>query len=156
MISFDSSTNSTGYSIYVNGKYKESGVINKKDIKDSIKRINDMISEIYKIIDSESPNIIVWETPVMVNANPETQRTLDYIVGSILGKCIQDNIFYYSYRPSEWRNIIKNKDEKLPRKRTELKIWGKGKVKDMFDLDIDCDDITDSILLGQAYIKMFS
>lgn len=154
-ISFDSSTQSTGYSIYINGEYKSNGLIDKKKIKDTQDRIHRMIKDIYDVIDSENPDIVIWEVPVMVNANPETQRTLDFICGSILGKCVSNDIFYYSFRPSEWRNVVKD-NEKLPRKRDELKLWGKSKVEDLFGLSIDCDDVTDAILIGYAYMKKFS
>lgn len=155
-ISFDSSTNSTGYSIFINGEYISNGVICYSNIKDSYNRIGSMIKDIYNVINNQKPNIVVWETPVMVNSNPETQRLLDYIAGSILGKCVENNIFHYSFRPSEWRNLIKDKDEKLPRKRDELKEWGKEKVQKLFNVSVEIDDISDAMLIGQAYIKKFS
>jgi len=154
-ISFDSSTTSTGYTVFIDGVFSYCNVIDKKKIKKSEDRVNEMISSIYKVIEKEKPDICVWETPAGVK-NPETQRNLNMIIGAILGKCLEQNIFHTSFRPSEWRKLINVTNEKLPRKREELKQWGINKVKELFDLDIDIDDVSDSILIGQAYINKFS
>lgn len=154
-ISFDTSTNSTGYSIFINGEYISSGLIKVDCIKNTNDRMIEMIKQIYLIIDCENPDICVWETPV-VSRNAQAQRNLTMITGSILGKCIEKNIYSYSFRPTEWRKLVSENEEKLPRKRDELKKWGKGKVKSLFNVDTEIDDISDAILIGLAYIKQFS
>lgn len=153
-ISFDTSTNSTGYAVFIDGKYERYGLIDVKDVKDTQGRMSEMIKQIYHIIDCEYPDICIWEVPV-VSRNVQAQRNLTMITGAIFGKCIENDIFCYSFRPTEWRKLVSKKDEKLPRKRDELKEWGKEKVKNLFGIDIDIDDITDAILVGFAYMNKF-
>ena len=112
-----------------------------------------MISQIYQLIASENPQIIITETTVVVR-NVEAQRNLTLILGAIMGKCVEKHIAYDSLRPTEWRKIIKNVDEKLPRKREELKQWGKEKVFELYGKDIESDDISDAILIGRAYCNL--
>jgi Holliday junction resolvasome RuvABC endonuclease subunit len=155
LISFDSSTKSTGYSIFINGIFKYKAFIDHGDIKDGQERLAAMMKDICKVIDEQVPDIVTWETPV-VPRNPQTQRDLSMLTGAIMGKCVENNIFYYPFRPTEWRKIVSNDGEKLPRKREELKPWGKNKVKDLFGINVENDDESDSILIGQAYVNKFS
>ena len=154
LISIDSSTKSTGYSLFVNGKFKYKCRIDHSDVKDGQTRLAEMMRALNKIIDEQLPDIVVWETPVVIR-NPQTQRDLSMLAGSIMGKCVDMNIFYYQFRPTEWRKLVSDKDEKLPRKRDELKEWGKLKVKELFNIDVESDDESDSMLIGQAYINIW-
>lgn len=43
IISLDTSSSSTGWAIFINGKYKSSGVIDLKDIKDTNVRLKTMV-----------------------------------------------------------------------------------------------------------------
>ena len=43
---------------------------------------------------------------------------------------------------------MRGDDEKLPRKREELKIWSIDKVSELFDINDISDDISDAILIG--------
>ena len=113
----------------------------------------EMIKQIYNILEIEKPDIVIAETTVVLR-NAEAQRNLTYILGAIIGKCVEESIAYDSFRPTEWRNKVKNKDEKIPRKREELKAWGKEKVFELYGKEIESDDIADSILLGRAYCNL--
>ena len=152
MLTFDSSTTSTGWSLYVNGVLKEYAVLSFSDIKDIEKRLTKMINEVYSLINSVEPLIIVTELTA-VPKNAHTQRVLTLLLGAIQGKCVEKNIAYYSFRPTEWRKKIS--EEKKPRKREELKVWSKNKVKEIFNIEDINDDVSDAILLGQAYINLF-
>ena len=46
-------------------------------------------------------------------------------------------------------------NEKLPRKRDELKAWSKRKVLEKYNITDINDDVSDAILVGQAYINKF-
>ena len=153
LISLDTSTSKTGYAIYLDGEYQESGIIDCSENKVIRTRINEMIAQLYELIERENPQIIVMETTV-VTRNIEAQRNLTFILGAIMGKCVEKKIAYDSLRPTEWRNKVKNKDEKLPRKRDELKIWGRDKVFELYGKDIESDDISDAILIGRAYCNL--
>ena len=155
LISLDTSTSSTGYAVYISGKLHRYDLIDFKRIKNTDERIKEMILKIYEIIETEKPQIIVVEMTV-VTRNAQTQRNLTMILGAIQGKCLENNIFFSLLRPTEWRKLVNNEKEKLPRKREELKQWSKQKVSDILGINDINDDISDAILIGQAYINRFT
>lgn len=152
LMAIDSSTTSTGFSIFTNKKLIDYGCIELKKIQNTDKRIKKMVMEIYGLIKKYDPKIIITEMTV-VTRNAQAQRNLTMILGAIYGYCIQNDITYISFRPTEWRKLISK--EKKPRKRDELKLWSKQKVNDIFGINKINDDISDAILLGQSYINMF-
>ena len=151
----DTSTSSTGYAVYISGKLHRYDLIDFKRIKNTDERIKEMILKIYEIIETEKPQIIVAEMTV-VTRNAQTQRNLTMILGAIQGKCLENNIFFSLLRPTEWRKLVNNEKEKLPRKREELKQWSKQKASDILGINDINDDISDAILIGQAYINRFT
>ena len=151
----DTSTSSTGYAVYISGKLHRYDLIDFKRIKNTDERIKEMILKIYEIIETENPQIIVAEMTV-VTRNAQAQRNLTMILGAIQGKCLENNIFFSLLRPTEWRKLVNNEKEKLPRKREELKQWSKQKVSDILGINDINDDISDAILIGQAYINRFT
>ena len=155
LLSLDTSTKDTGIGIFENGKFSRSQVIDVSKVKDSTIRMNEMISSLYHLFDELKPAIIVAElTSVM--RNPDTQRKLTMVLGAIMGKCIDMKCPYYFYRPSEWRSIIKDKGEKLPRKREELKQWAIEKCHKLGYENVIDDNEAEAILIGYAYIKQMS
>ena len=155
LISLDTSTSSTGYAVYISGKLHRYDLIDFKRIKNTDERIKEMILKIYEIIETEKPQIIVAEMTV-VTRNAQSQRNLTMILGAIQGKCLENNIFFSLLRPTEWRKLVNNEKEKLPRKKEELKQWSKQKVSDILGINDINDDISDAILIGQAYINRFT
>ena len=155
LISLDTSTSSTGYAVYISGKLHRYDLIDFKRIKNTDERIKEMILKIYEIIETEKPQIIVAEMTV-VTRNAQSQRNLTMILGAIQGTCLENNIFFSLLRPTEWRKLVNNEKEKLPRKREELKQWSKQKVSDILGINDINDDISDAILIGQAYINRFT
>lgn len=155
LISLDTSTSSTGYAVYISGKLHRYDLIDFKRIKNTDERIKEMILKIYEIIETEKPQIIVAEMTV-VTRNAQAQRNLTMILGAIQGKCLENNIFFSLLRPTEWRKLVNNEKEKLPRKREELKQWSKQKVSDILGINDINDDVSDAILIGQAYINRFT
>ena len=155
LMSIDSSTNTTGYAFFINGILKSYSTCDYSYIKNTQKRIDNMILFICEMIEDERPDIVVTELTV-VNRNAEAQRNLTMILGAIRYKCLELKIEYYSLRPTEWRKLIKNKDEKIPRKREELKRWSINKIKDFYNIETTSDDLSDAILIGQGYINSFN
>ena len=153
LISFDTSSKSTGYCIYVDGALSRYGRFDQSRIILMTERLEPMVKSILELIETEKPNIVVVET-TSVNRNAQTQRFLTMIIGAIYGKCVAEDIFYCGLRPQEWRSMISR--EPRPKKRDELKEWGKQKVKELYGLEIEIDDISDAILIGRAYINKYS
>lgn len=155
LISMDTSSNSTGVAIFVDGKLSRHFLIDLKRIKNTDERIAEMIKQIYKVIEEESPDIIVTELTV-VTRNAQAQRNLTMILGAIYGKCIENNICHYSFRPTEWRSLIDTTKKPKGRKREDYKEWSMELVRDFYKLDYLNDDISDAILIGRAYVNKFS
>ena len=155
LISMDTSSNSTGIAIFIDGKLSRHFLIDLKKIKSTDERIEEMIKQIYKLIEAESPDIIVTELTV-VTRNAQAQRNLTMILGTIYGKCIENNIWYHSFRPTEWRSLIDTTKKPKGRKREDYKEWSMELVRDFYKLECLNDDISDAILIGQAYVNKFS
>ena len=151
LLALDTSTSSTGWAYFENGKYVVSDVISIKNQKDTDLRMEQMISEIYRLIQCYSPTVVVTEMTVVVR-NPAVQRMLTMILGAVYGNCVVNDIDYYSLRPTEWRKLID--PGKKPKKRDELKEWSKQKVFELYGIDNVTDDVSDAILIGQAYVNM--
>lgn len=148
LLSFDSSTKSTGYAIFTNGNYTKSGRIDFSKEKIMFDRTVLMIEQILKLLDEYKPDIVVWETPHYYR-DPETHLCLGIIIGAIIGYCVKTNTFYCPFRASEWRKYI----GKHPTKRDEVKLWGIEKVKELYGIEVEKDDESDAILIGRAYVN---
>ena len=155
LISMDTSSNSTGVAIFVDGVLSRHFLIDLKKIKNTDERIKEMIKQIYKIIEDEKPDIIVTELTV-VTRNAQAPRNLTMILGAIYGKCIENNIWYHSFRPTEWRSLVSTDKKPVGRKREDYKNWSLDIVNSTYKLNIENDDISDAILIGQSYCNKFS
>lgn len=154
LIGLDTSTSSTGFSIFENGELLSYFSIENENKKaTSEEKFNEMTRRVFEKLNECSPAIVVCELTSMTR-NAMTQRTLTLLLGAVKGWCISNNIHCHFFRASEWRKLVKEKDEKLPRKRVELKQWSIDKIRLLFDIEVKNDDISDAILIGQAYINM--
>lgn len=153
ILSLDTSTKVTGYAVYNDGELVRYSSIDKSEIKDGDVRLRLMISELITLVEREAPDAVVVEETV-VTRNPQTQRILSMILGVVLGVCVSYNFNYCALRPTQWRKAVRGDDEKLPRKRDELKKWSINKVDELFGIQDIGDDVSDAILIGQAFINM--
>ena len=153
ILSLDTSSKVTGYAVFNDSKLIRYSSIDKSDIKNSDDRMQDMVRCLIILIEREAPDIVVIEETV-VTRNPQTQRMLSMILGAVFGACVSNHFNYCSLRPTQWRKAVRSDDEKLPRKRDELKLWSISKVAELFDINDVSDDISDAILIGQAFINI--
>ena len=153
ILSLDTSSKVTGYAVFNNGKLIRYSSIDKSDIKNSDERMQDMVRCLIILIEREAPDVVVVEETV-VTRNPQTQRMLSMILGAVFGTCVNNHFNYCSLRPTQWRKVVRGDDEKLPKKREELKLWSISKVAELFDINDISDDISDAILIGQAFINI--
>lgn len=158
LISLDTSSSKTGWAIFENAEYKESGVINldtnecKKKYKgNSDKRIEDMCLSVIKLLKENKPDIIVIEK-LNVGRNMVAVRALSKIIGVVYCYSILHDCFYYEIQPSQWRSKLGMQSSK--RKREEYKQLSINYIKENLNKDVS-DDEADSICAGIGYIKMF-
>lgn len=152
LLSLDTSTTSTGWAVFQNGIYQDSGVIDEfKKEKNGYKRLGLMVKKLLMYIEQLNPDIIVIEKDV-VFGNMKVIDMLMKIIGAVYGFCLKNEITYYEFAPSEWRKYVKL--QAFGRKRTEFKQASIKYVKDNFDKEVN-DDEADAICVGIAYCKKF-
>lgn len=152
MVSLDTASTKSGWSYWENGKLIDYGVIDYSKEEDAEIRLEDMCIALVEILNKYKPQIVAIEMTV-VERNAHTQRTLSEIVGVVRGWVLCNYAEITCLRPSEWRKLVCNQDEKAPMKRAECKEWSKNKVKQLYQID-GGDDQSDSILIGLARINL--
>lgn len=149
MISIDSSTKSSGISIWEDGNLISTRGVSLNEGNMDI-RLPKMIQEIYAILDIEKPDMIWLEEAVVVR-NAQTQRFLVRLQGAIQGWCVVHNCEFNTIRPTQWRKYCSCE---FKGKRDELKKQSIQYVKDKYNIDCN-DDIADSICIGEAIFAMY-
>ena len=167
LLSLDTSSTKTGWAIFKNGIYQESGVLDWNHIKDTEERLIIMYIDIIQHIQKYEPDILVIEKDIVGSGkrqNMSTINTLIKLIGGIWAYCIQLNmdttmnvldgdfkIFYVEYTPSEWRHLVGIKECK----RDDCKLASIERIKDIYNLNVD-DNEADAINIGEAYINEWS
>ncbi len=154
MVSLDTSSTITGYAYWENARLKESGILYHDNEKNTLIRIEDMTIDIIDKLKSFKPDIVVIEQPPFCNS-PKTCVMLAEIVGCAKGYAISTGADYVEYSPSEWRKLIADVGEIIPRKRDEAKRWDITKAENIFHKLMEDDNEADAILIGLARIRQF-
>ena len=93
VLAFDTSTKKTGWALFINGKYAESGLIDLSKNKNVEERIKKMCLTITTLIFDKSPDhVVIEELPSTRNA--DTVRKLSRIIGAVYYYCISKDIDY--------------------------------------------------------------
>jgi Holliday junction resolvasome RuvABC endonuclease subunit len=153
VIAFDQSTKISAYSVFVSGKYVESGIIDLHKMKDTSERIRAMGVELGKTIEKYSPDVVVIEE-VAQQSNPLTLKLLARIQGVIIGFCAAHNIETYILEPSKWRSTLHFKQGSKV-KREELKQQSIDYVKNVYGLELS-EDSCEAICINEAAHKIFN
>lgn len=154
MISLDTSTTKSGWAYYENGLLANSGIIDLSKEKDSLIRVEDMIMNLYALLNKYKPDIVVIETPPYIK-DAKCLINLAEITGAVRGWAT-DKAEFIEYMPQQWRSLIKSDDDVLPRKRSDCKAWDLYKVRTVFGIENIGDDEADAILIGLARINHLS
>ena len=150
MISLDTSTANSGVAIWKNGVLDNCFSF-KKPAKEAPGN-SWMTTQLFDLFNRINPDIIILEAVNVMN-NMKTMTELVTLIGRIQGFCIAKDIFYDDMGPNKWRKLI-SPDEVIPRKRAETKPWAIKKVKELFHITEEDDNICEAILIGQAYINL--
>ena len=153
LLALDTSVRDTGYSLFENGILVDYG--NLTVSKTECPKINIMTKKIGDLLNRIKPDIVVVENTVVLR-NARIQRELTMILGGIYFWAINHNKFFYTFNPSEWRKLVKDNDEDVPKRRTELKQWSLIKASLIANTNITNDNSSDAILIGQAYCNQFN
>lgn len=154
VVSFDQSTRCSGYAVFEDGEYIESGIVDMSKSKlETDKRSFEMAKELWKIIKKYKPDEIVLEN-VQQQSNPATMIVLARLAGMIIGYAEAHNVHVHILLPSQWRKAL-GYSQGAKVKRQELKQQSIDYVKENFGLDLP-EDQCEAIAEGVAAHKIFN
>ena len=145
-VSIDASTTCSGWSVFENGKYIDSGFIDLRKDRDQEHRVYEMASKIGQIIDSNKPDVVFIED-TMMNSNTATLKLLASLGGAIKFFCYSHNYKFESIMPSTWRSILGIQIKGA--KRQELKNKALSLINDQLGLMLE-EDQCEATCLGLA------
>ena len=151
-VSCDTSTNNSALTLFVNGKYKKHKLISKDKIKNTFQRMNEMIKEIFDLLNEWKPDILWIEHPQGHGSNVDMVGKLCEILGAVRMWCLIHNCEYNEITPSQWRKYAGIQQGR--KKRAELKQASIDYIKEKLGID-EGDDVADSIALGYAVLHYF-
>lgn len=151
LMSIDESSVMTGCALFKNGELSDYCVINKKGIKDSETRLNEMCKDILKTMKKWKPDSVYIEHPQGGGGNVLTVSLLSEIIGVARGYAVEHNCEFVEIVPSKWRKMLGFK-QGGGKKRAELKAMSIEYVKDRYGIDAS-DDLADAICIGAAIIN---
>lgn len=153
VLAFDQSTRVTGYSVFENGKYVKSGVIDLHKITDTDERSKQMGLEICKLIEEHKPDEMVIEE-VAMQSNADTLKKLARIQGMAIGFATAHNIPTHILEPSRWRRALHF--EQGPKvKRAQLKQQSRDFVKNVLGLEIKSEDENEATAINDAAHRIY-
>ena len=153
ILSMDQSTRITGWSLFDNGKYVKSGVIDLHKITDTHERSKQMGLEICKLIEEHKPSEMVIEE-VAMQSNVDTLKKLARIQGMAIGFATAHNIPTHILEPSRWRSALHF--EQGPKvKRAQLKQQSCDFVKNVLGLDIKSEDENEATAINDAAHRIY-
>lgn len=144
----DSATKKTGISLFIDGRYETSTLIDVSSISvKPNKRINEMILNIVTKLTEYKPDCVYIEDSYMAN-NIQTTKELSYIIGAVRLFCLEHKIAYHLLMPSSWRSTIGI--QKKGEKRSNYKKLCLLYVRKKYNVNAVTDDVSDSICIGEA------
>ena len=153
VVSMDQSTRLSGYAVFDDGKYVESGVIDMSKSKlETDKRSFEMAKELWRIIKKYKPQYLILED-VQQQSNPKTVIILARLAGMIIGYAEAHNIRVHILLPSQWRKVL-GYSQGAKIKRQELKQQSIDYVKNNLGLDLS-EDEAEAVAEGYAAHKIF-
>jgi Holliday junction resolvasome RuvABC endonuclease subunit len=149
----DQSTRVTGWSVFNDGQYVKSGVIDLHLIKDTDERSRQMGLEICKVIENCEPNEMVIEE-VAMQSNVDTLKKLARIQGMAIGFATAHGIPTHIVEPSKWRSAL-NFSQGPKVKREQLKQQSRDFVKDVLGLSIKSEDENEATAINEAAHRIY-
>jgi Holliday junction resolvasome RuvABC endonuclease subunit len=154
VLAFDQSTRCSGYAMFEDGEYIESGIIDMSKSKlETDKRSFEMAKALWKIINKYKPEILVIED-VQQQSNAKTMIVLARLAGMIIGYAEAHKVQVHIITPSQWRSMLKFKLG-AGVKRQELKQQSIDYVKETYGINVS-EDEAEAIALGAGAHKKYN
>ena len=152
VISLDQASLISGWSIFENGNYVDSGVITKDKKIPIIRRVPQMAKAICDKIQMSNVDEVVIEG-IQNQGSIKTTLDLARLQGGIMMWCEINKKPLHILSPSEWRSALKFQLG-AKTKRDELKIQAEDYVSEHYKLDINTDE-AEAICINAAAHKIF-
>lgn len=153
ILALDQSTKITGYSVFEDGRYLNSGVIDLGKNKNTEERTKQMGLDICKKISESTVDAVIIEN-IQNQSNTATVILLARLQGIILGYCHAHNIRTEILSPSQWRSALHyHQGPKV--KREELKQQSLDYVKEHLDLNNCSEDQAEACCINIAAHKIY-
>jgi Holliday junction resolvasome RuvABC endonuclease subunit len=153
ILAFDQSTKITGWSLFIDGEYVDSGVIDLSKNTNTEERSKKMGLAICKIIADNKPNAVIIEE-VAMQSNAQTLKLLARIQGVAIGFCAAHDIELHILGPSKWRSSL-GFTQGSKTKREQLKQQSRDFIKNVFDLNIKSEDENEAIAINEAAHRIY-
>ena len=149
----DQSTRVSGYCLFEDGKYVESGVIDmSKSSLDTPERLFEMAKALWKVIEKYKPDHLVIEDTQQQN-NVKTVIILARLQGMIIGYAEAHEIKVHILLPTAWRKAL-NYVQGPKVKRAELKQQSADYVKKQYGFDLS-EDENEALCINEAAHKIY-
>ncbi len=154
ILSFDQSSNLSGFCLSQDGEIITHGVIDKHKNKDIDSRIEEMGLAICAKIKELQPDLVAAED-IQNQSNTKTVIYLARLQGCIILYCASKKIPLKILHPTEWRKVL-NYRQGPKVKRTELKEQSRAYVKNHLGLDIESEDENEAVCINVAAQKLYN
>jgi Holliday junction resolvasome RuvABC endonuclease subunit len=152
IISLDQASLISGWCIFEDGVYIDSGIITKNKKIPIIQRVPQMAQAICEKIETSNADVVVIEG-IQNQGSIKTTLDLARLQGGIMMWCEINHKPLYILSPSEWRSALKFKLG-AKTKRDELKVQAENYVSEHYNLDINTDE-SEAICINVAAQKIF-
>lgn len=154
ILSFDQASINTGWSLFENGNYVDSGVIHRDEKEKIETRIVNMGLAICAKIKEIRPDIAIIED-VQSQSNAKTVIQLARLQGGIMLYCASKKIRLEILHPTTWRAELEYKQGSKV-KREELKAQSAEYVKKHLGFDNFSEDQNEACCIGLAANKLYT
>ncbi len=145
-VSIDASTTCSGWAVFNDGKYVDSGFIDLHKDKNQEHRVYEMTTQLGYVISANEPDVVFIED-TMMSSNAATLKLLASLGGAIKFFCYSNNYEFESVMPSVWRAILGIQSART--KRAELKNKALNLVNEQLGLLLE-EDQAEACALGLA------
>ena len=151
ILSFDQASVITGWALFDDGKYIESGVIKKRKDMPISERVPAMALAICSKIKEVKPDVVAIED-IQNQSSVKTVVDLARLQGGIIMYCVSKGIPIKIYHPSTWRKAL-NFTQGSKTKRDALKEQATEYIKSL-GFNIESQDESEAICINFAAQQM--
>ena len=153
ILSFDQASVITGWALFEDGTYIESGVIKKSKDMSIVDRVPAMALAICAKIKEVQPSAVVIED-IQNQNSVKTVVDLARLQGGIIMYCANKHIPIHIYHPSTWRRAL-GFTQGTKTKRDDLKLQAIEYVKSI-GMQIDVEDENEAVCINIAAQKLIN